>query len=87
MRDYFITRPKIKRVLFLFYVITITLIITFLTGCATIPEPVEYTLPYTPGYGVYIDHIIMEALEDDELILSGPGPETKRPWAGNRNRY
>jgi hypothetical protein len=74
VRDYSFISKKIKGLFLLFSIMTLSF------GCATIPEPIEYTLPYTPGYGVYIDHIIMEALEDDELVLSGPGPETFPPY-------
>jgi len=47
-----------------------------LSGCATIPKTTEYTFPYTPGYGVYIDHIVSEALEGSADILAGARPES-----------
>lgn len=75
MRDYRLIPPQIKRFFSRFSIIpTTALIITLAPGCATIPETTEYTLPYTPGYGVYIDHIITESLEDVALELSGLGP-------------
>lgn len=50
------------------------------SGCATAPKKTEYVPPYSPGYGVFIDHIISEGLEGSMEKLKGAPPESLPPY-------
>jgi hypothetical protein len=42
-----------------------------LWGCATVPEKTVYVPPYTPNYGIFVDHIVNDGLQKILPALAG----------------
>ncbi len=62
-------------------ILMVSIVLVFVaSGCATTPVKTEYVPPYSPGYGVFLDHIIMESLEGSEEKLKGPPPKLIPPY-------
>jgi hypothetical protein len=64
----------------LMVLVAAAVIIFAASGCATPPKTTVYVPPYTPGYGVFIDHIIAEGLEGSAEKLKGVPPESLPPY-------
>ena len=52
-----------------------------LSGCATVPKKTTYVPPYTPNYGIFVDHIVNDGLEKTLPALAGdPSAELPAYW-------
>ncbi len=57
-----------------------TLLVLIIAGCATVPEKTAYVPPYTPNYGVFVDHIVADGLEGIVPKLTGDPAALPAYW-------